>query len=551
MNARLLSCGLGTAALALVMVLVAGAASGAPPEVHDLGAGQYAVVFSFDAPPPTRSVHLAGTFNGWSPSATAMQGPDDQGTFTVSLTLDAGRYEYKFVLDGQQWQTDPDNPTKTGPHDNAVLALGVPAMPIGPEPVSGVPRNMAALAPHPSVVNELATALRNADAVTAAALARAWLADHPMPLVGADTVSFLYADAQASSVGVLIRATGLWTAYDLARLGGGLPVFAATLRRDDFPGDSIYLFDVDEGGERRSVVDPFAWTVTSRDGQPVGVVAQGDPRRSRIRLLRDVKPSTSGLRSRDIYVYCPPGYEADTQQRFPVIYMHDGQNCWDDPQEPFGHGGWQVNVTADRLIAAGDVEPFLVVGICNTPDRLTEYGPGPDILSPTAHEYIEYLVRDVKPRIDATFRTQPGPADTALLGSSLGGCISLQAALLRPDVFGQAACLSPAFRFKDQAGRDYFDLLARVGKVPVRIYLDSGTAGPGGDGADATRRMGEALAAGGWVDHDGHRGDLMRCEDAGAEHNERAWRARLDRPLRFLKWAAPATQPIPRASGGV
>jgi predicted alpha/beta superfamily hydrolase len=116
------------------------------------------------------------------------------------------------------------------------------------------------------------------------------------------------------------------------------------------------------------------------------------------------------------------------------------------------------------------------------------------------------------------------------MGSSMGGVISLQAALLNPDVFGKIGCLSPAMAFKDNAGRDYFDLLAAVGKVPVRIYIDSGTAGPGQDGAPDTRRMGQALLDAGWKDGI----DLMRFEDAGAEHNERAWRARLDKPLVFL-----------------
>jgi predicted alpha/beta superfamily hydrolase len=116
------------------------------------------------------------------------------------------------------------------------------------------------------------------------------------------------------------------------------------------------------------------------------------------------------------------------------------------------------------------------------------------------------------------------------MGSSMGGIISLQGALLYPGVFGGAACLSPALLFEDSRGRDYFDLLASVGKVPVRIYVDSGTAGPGQDGVAKTRRLVEALRQAGWRDGQ----DLMWHEAQGAEHNERAWRARIDRPLIFL-----------------
>jgi predicted alpha/beta superfamily hydrolase len=112
----------------------------------------------------------------------------------------------------------------------------------------------------------------------------------------------------------------------------------------------------------------------------------------------------------------------------------------------------------------------------------------------------------------------------------MGGIVSLQAGLLRPDVFGGVGCLSPALWFQDQEGRDYFDLLAEVGKVPVRMYLDSGTAGPTQDGAPAARRMCQALLEAGWKDGV----DLLCFEDSGAEHNERAWRGRLYRPLVFL-----------------
>jgi hypothetical protein len=97
-------------------------------------------------------------------------------------------------------------------------------------------------------------------------------------------------------------------------------------------------------------------------------------------------------------------------------------------------------------------------------------------------------------------------------------------------VFGGAACLSPALWFEDHNGRNYFDLPAHTGKVPVRIYLDSGTAGPAQDGAPDTRKMGDLLAQAGWKGGT----DLMRYEATGAEHNERAWRARLDKPLVFL-----------------
>ena len=82
-------------------------------KVEHLGAERYQVTFTLQAPPGTNTVHLAGSFNGWSTSATQMTGPDDQRSYTVALELARGRYEYKYVLDGRHWLADPDNPIKS------------------------------------------------------------------------------------------------------------------------------------------------------------------------------------------------------------------------------------------------------------------------------------------------------------------------------------------------------------------------------------------------------------------------------------------------------
>ena len=314
------------------------------------------------------------------------------------------------------------------------------------------------------------------------------------------------------------------------RLKASTPVFGLSLKRADIPAGAVYSYELVARASRRLVIDPYAWTVTSRAGEPVAPIVAPDPKRGRIELIPEVKPTPGELQPRELYVYLPPGYDRDSERRYPVLYLHDGQNCWDDPRDPFGHGGWYLNVTADRMIAAGEVEPFIAVGIPNTAERMAEYGPGKDVFSSAGHAYLQYLLRDVKPTIDRCYRTQPGPQTTAIMGSSMGGIISLQAGLLHPEVFGQVGCLSPALRFRDEAGQGYFELLARVGKVPVRIYLDSGTGGANQDGAPDTRRLAQALHAAGWRDNE----DFMHFEAEGAEHNERAWRARVDKVLAFL-----------------
>jgi enterochelin esterase-like enzyme len=259
-------------------------------------------------------------------------------------------------------------------------------------------------------------------------------------------------------------------------------------------------------------------------------VVEASDQRGRITVIPQFAGSVEGLLPRDVYIYLPPGYDRDQGKRYPVLYMQDGQNCWDDPTEPFGHGGWCVNAAADAMIAAGRIRPFIAVGLASTPDRMSEYGPGPDICSNGGQAYIRHMADDVKPMIDGTYRTLRGPQDTAVMGSSMGGLISMQAALQNPETFGHAACLSPAFFITDAQGRTYGDLVRSVGKVPVRLYLDSGTAGPKQDGAPETRQMVTLLRTTGWRDGE----DLLHFEDAGAAHNERAWRGRLEKPLLFL-----------------
>lgn len=513
---------------------------GSPPTVKSIAENTFEVTFAYQPPAGTRTVHLAGQFNDWSPSAHPMQGPDPTGRFTTTLQLPDGRFEYKFVLDGQHWQTDPDNPAKSGPYHNAVVFVGV-----NPKSTSGSPRPERVvqrptdaerdniLTDMPAELKTLMESLDNTAEQDVDQALQTWLAARSMPLIGQNSISFIWSQPGADRVDLWLTHPNKTTVVSMTRLGGPASVFALSVKAEHAPVGTVYMFEADGSGSSgtgRFCVDSHAWTVTSRAGKPVALVAPPDPDRGRIEWIGDVRPSTGKLQTRGIYVYLPPGYLFDSSRRYPVLYMHDGQNCWDDPEEPFGQGGWHVNVTADQLITTRLTEPFIVVGIPNTPDRMTEYGPGTDVTDGASHAYLRYLVRDVKPLIDGRYRTKPGAGDTVLMGSSMGGIISLQAGLLYPEVFGQVGCLSPALEFKDGQGRNYFDLLASTGKQPIRIYLDSGTAGRGRDGMMATRRMGRALLAAGWIEGD----DFMRFEHAGAYHNERAWRQRVHRALIFF-----------------
>ena len=148
---------------------------------------------------------------------------------------------------------------------------------------------------------------------------------------------------------------------------------------------------------------------------------------------------------RDIFVYLPPSY-ASSDRHFPVLYMHDGQNLFD--AETSFAGEWQVDESMELLSEEG-IEA-IVVGIPNAGnDRLDEYSPFAmsNLGGGKGDSYLEFIVQTLKPLIDVDFRTLPDRENTSILGSSMGGLISLYAFFRYPNIFGAAGAMSPAFWF--------------------------------------------------------------------------------------------------------
>ena len=234
--------------------------------------------------------------------------------------------------------------------------------------------------------------------------------------------------------------------------------------------------------------------------------------------------------TRDIFVYLPPGYEVDIVHRFPVLYLQDGQNLFDGATSYQGDE-WRVDETAEELIRASKIEPLIVVGIYNAGvHRIDEYTPTVDEernAGGKSYLYSKMLRREIKPMIDRQFRTLPGPENTGLGGSSLGGLVTLNIGLRFPQVFGKLAVISPSLWWGDQL------MLKRVqalpGPLPLRIWLDMGLE-EGEQCVANCRRMRNALEAKGWVQGK----DLQHWEYPGAGHNEAAWAARMGQVLEFL-----------------
>jgi predicted alpha/beta superfamily hydrolase len=224
---------------------------------------------------------------------------------------------------------------------------------------------------------------------------------------------------------------------------------------------------------------------------------------------------------REVDVYIPASYGG--ARRYPVVYMQDGQNL-SDPAQAFA-GTWQLDDTLRRLASPG-IEP-IVVGVHNTERRLLEYSPFPDAKhgGGQADAYVAFLIDTLKPRIDRLFRTDRQPARTAIVGSSMGGLVSLYAWFRRPDVFALAGAMSPSLWFGRAA---LFDYLESRPALAQRLYLDVGTAEGAGTLRDA-RELRRLLRAKGLA-----RRRFMYREDRGGRHDEAAWSGRLEGLLRFL-----------------
>ncbi len=242
-------------------------------------------------------------------------------------------------------------------------------------------------------------------------------------------------------------------------------------------------------------------------------------------------PSKALRNRRDVLVYLPPGYSRFSQRRYPVLYLHDGQNVF-DAATSFAGVEWGVDESAQRLIKQKQIEPLIIVAVANTgEERIHEYAPTPGVISPKKRSrglawlYGKFLIDELKPFIDRKYRTQPGREFTGLGGSSLGGLATLAIGIIFSGTFSRLMVMSPSVWWDD------FSILRLLGyvdpKPPLKIWLDMGTAEPEWEQVHHLR---DALIACGWC----HGIDLEYHEIPGAGHNEGAWAARVEPALRFL-----------------
>ena len=235
--------------------------------------------------------------------------------------------------------------------------------------------------------------------------------------------------------------------------------------------------------------------------------------------------------ARDLIVYTPPGYEDEPRRSYPVLYLQDGQNLF-DPETSYipGHT-WRVREAADAAIAAGEMEPAVIVGIYNTGNRrMAEYTHEQDWQhgGGEAQLYGQLLTGELMPWIAAHYRVRTEREHTGLGGSSLGGLVSLYLGLRYPERFGRLAVMSPSVWWNRKSILEYLrERAPELGAKP-RIWLDVGEREGRLTLAD-TVTLARRLRSYGW------RGKDMHFERvAGATHCEDSWAERVRPMLGFL-----------------
>lgn len=232
------------------------------------------------------------------------------------------------------------------------------------------------------------------------------------------------------------------------------------------------------------------------------------------------------LKPRDIIVWLPESYSSDSSQRYPVLYMHDGQNII-DPKTSHTSYDWHIDEVADSLIRNNIINPIIIVGIYNTTDRGKEY------MGALSTYYADLVINTIKPLIDSTYRTLPDKENTATGGSSAGGYVSFTLTWENPDVFTKAICMSPAFH--DSLGMGLSNYTHQIKpsdslKTNLSFYFDMG-----GTDIDQVLRPGLNLVLKKLIGMGYNKqNDFFVVVDQNASHTEKAWHARLPYALTVL-----------------
>lgn len=252
-----------------------------------------------------------------------------------------------------------------------------------------------------------------------------------------------------------------------------------------------------------------------------------------VHIIRDFYSPQEGFH-RTLRIYTPEGYDASGEHRYPVLYMHDGQNVFAHSESAV-YTTWCANYALEHLMGSGQVEPWIIVGIDSGPGRLEEYSPFDEPrngVRARGEPYGRFLVETLKPYVDSVYRTRQGPEWTGVMGSSLGGLMSLYLGWKYPHVFGRLGALSPSVMW----GYDQlFHTWTQHSHSWSRIYLDAGdnewieAGGMPMPYGESTRHFYHHLRHMGYGDH-----ELRLVLEPGGIHHETDWQRRLPEAMHWL-----------------
>ena len=295
-------------------------------------------------------------------------------------------------------------------------------------------------------------------------------------------------------------------------------------------------------------------TGTVQTSEPInGVDAVAVPVATPARIVEHEAFASDFVQPRNLSVWLPENYGADSEMRYPVIYAHDGQNLF-EPGHSYGGVEWGIDETAEALMGAGTLPPAIIVGIWNTDARWQEYAPqkviesltgetasewlGPELPELKGDAYLRFIVEELKPFIDETYQTHPDQDHTFIMGSSMGGLISLYAMAEYPDTFRRAAAVSihwpltePEGAMAQQADAAMQAYLATSGIDPDKhtIWFDHGTETLDAYYGPHAEAMELWFRENGWPED-----RAIFREYPGTEHSESSWAERADEILTFL-----------------
>lgn len=242
-------------------------------------------------------------------------------------------------------------------------------------------------------------------------------------------------------------------------------------------------------------------------------------------------------RTRRVWIYLPPDY-ATSNKRYPVLYMHDGQNVFDAATSFSGE--WKVDESLNQLFSNGD-KGIIVVAIDNGgSERLNEYSPWVNSRygGGQGEAYTKFIVETLKPSIDANYRTKSDRENTGMMGSSMGGLISMYAAIEYQNIFGKVGIFSPAFWF---APESYAQVSAKGKQAEMKIYLLAGQLEDNGSVVADINAMYNTLRNAGFGET-----EVIRVTHPDGQHSEWYWAREFPAAYRWLFTSTTTSTKVPK-----